>query len=98
MNYKNLVELAKMFAVRVENCRESGCERALFFSFEGESVEGVYFYEHVKDVRLRKPSFEWVRGDYAVAIAIAMIRHYGFDYSSGPLTKTIRRLGEELQK
>ncbi len=94
MKSKTLEEIravAEKFGVSAQ-VYDDGCEGQVqyYLLFEAESVEGVYFIPDQNKIRLRKPEFSIVDGDCASAIAIAVIRHYGFNYQSGNLVKTIR--------
>ncbi len=84
--------VAKKFGVHVNAIDESFEGHLQYYlSFRGESVQGVYFVPDLNKFRLRRPGFDFLDGDCASAIAIALIRYYGFDYQSGDLVNTIRR-------
>jgi hypothetical protein len=97
MNVKKLTALAGMFGVHVGKPAEPE-EDFLYLSADGESVRSVYYSPSKNILRLRRPGFQYIKGDHAVAIAVALRGHYGFNYESGGLTDTIRRLGEQLEK
>lgn len=83
-------KIAKKFGVRVSKPVDGYHPESLYLSFTGETVMGVYFYPKENRIRLRRPGFQWVEGDWAMAIAIAITRTYGFDYENCELTRTIR--------
>lgn len=97
MNIKHLRKIAKMFGVRVEKNPqkfESFIEKGVItLTGVDGTVECVYFNPKTNKIRLRKPGYGFIDGDFADAICLALTR---CERGNVNLCKTIRKLSSQL--
>jgi hypothetical protein len=60
----------------------------------GDPMDCVVFDPWANRIRFAKPGAKWVDGDFAAAIAAALIRNLDFLSAPGELLHTIRSLGD----